>query len=371
MHPNIIFVLLDGARFDRLEQSKEFTELSSSGTLLNNVTTAIPYTFGSFNVILTGKYGKENGVDGYYKVFKLKNEVPFLPEILQKNGYFTARGLISDGILSPRGFDIRREFNEFTEDLNQRHPELIEEIYKKSADRPFFLFLQFTRIHTVTVTNVLKKFEWDDKKYYKNKESNLKTYDETFKEAGEYAKKIKQTVDKLGISDNTIIIFFSDHGTGVGERFGERNYGSFTFEETIRTFYQFIGPKIIKNQISDKLLATIDLFPTLLELCNIKNIENTIGNSFVDYLYGNKKHPISHKYTFSETGALHGPYVSPEISNVFCVKTSEYKLVFLKDPDIWELYDLSNDPLEKKNLYGTELKIENELREKLQEWINR
>ena len=191
MHPNIIFVLLDGARFDRLEQSKEFTELSSYGTLLNNVTTAIPYTFGSFNVILTGKYGKENGVDGYYKVFKLKNEVPFLPEILQKNGYFTARGLISDGILSPRGFDIRREFNEYTEDLNQRHPELIEEIYKKSADRPFFLFLQFTRIHTVTVTDVLKKFEWDDKKYYKNKESNLKTYDETFKEAGEYAKKIK------------------------------------------------------------------------------------------------------------------------------------------------------------------------------------
>ena len=106
MHPNIIFVLLDGARFDRLEQSKEFTELSSYGTLLNNVTTAIPYTFGSFNVILTGKYGKENGVDGFYKVFNLKNEVPFLPEILQKNGYFTARGLISDGILSPRGFDI-------------------------------------------------------------------------------------------------------------------------------------------------------------------------------------------------------------------------------------------------------------------------
>ena len=112
-------------------------------------------------------------------------------------------------------------------------------------------------------------------------------------------------------------------------------------------------------------------FVTILRSEKSKNIENTIGNSFVDYLYGNKKHPISHKYTFSETGALHGPYVSPEISNVFCVKTSEYKLVFLKDPDIWELYDLSNDPLEKKNLYGTELKIENELREKLQEWINR
>jgi len=278
MHPNIIFVLLDGARFDRLEQSKEFTELSSYGTLLNNVTTAIPYTFGSFNVILTGKYGKENGVDGFYKVFKLKNEVPFLPEILQKNGYFTARGLISDGILSPRGFDIRREFNEFTEDLNQRHPELIEEIYKKSADRPFFLFLQFTRIHTVTVTNVLKKFEWDDKKYYKNKESNLKTYDETFKEAGEYAKKIKQTVDKLGISDNTIIIFFSDHGTGVGERFGERNYGSFTFEETIR-LNEFSDAHIKQLQIAYRPLRG-----KRLSMDQIKKLEGMIKKMSVSQM---------------------------------------------------------------------------------------
>ena len=29
---------------------------------MNNVSTAIPYTFGSINAILTGKYGKENGI---------------------------------------------------------------------------------------------------------------------------------------------------------------------------------------------------------------------------------------------------------------------------------------------------------------------
>ena len=51
------------------------------------------------------------------------------------------------------------------------------------------------------------------------------------------------TIKKLGIDNETIIVFFSDHGTGVGERFGERNYGSFTFEETIRSFYLFIGRK--------------------------------------------------------------------------------------------------------------------------------
>tara|TARA_B100000029_G_scaffold405182_1_gene405460 strand:- start:3521 stop:4636 length:1116 start_codon:yes stop_codon:yes gene_type:complete len=371
MSKNIIFVLLDGARYDRLNQSSDFMELSNHGTLLNNVTTAIPYTFGSLNVILTGKYGKENGVDGYYKMFQLKNEIPFLPEILQKNGYFTARGLISDKILSKRGFDIRRDFDEYTENLNLRHPELIKEVYKKSNDKPFFILLQFTRIHTVTVTEVLKKFEWNDERYYNSKISNLKKYDDTFKEAGIYAANIKKTVDELGLSENTIIIFFSDHGTGIGERFGERNYGSFTFEETIRTFYLFLGNKILKNQSSDSLLSTIDIFPTLLDICNIRDISDFEGKSFSDYLFGNVSSPISSKYAFSETGALHGPFVSPEKSNVFCIKNNDFKLIYLKDPNEWELYNLLDDPLETKNLIGTGLDIENKLKIMLEKWINR
>ena len=199
----------------------------------------------------------------------------------------------------------------------------------------------------------------------------MKNYDKTFKEAGNYAANIKKTVNELGLSENTIIIFFSDHGTGVGERFGERNYGSFTYEETIRTFYLFLGPQIIKNQLSDSLLSTIDIFPTLLDICNITNIFDSKGNSFFDYLIGNTRSPISSKYTFSETGALHGPFVSPEKSNVFCIKNNEFKLIYLKDPDDWELYCLTDDPLETKNLVGTGLDIENKLKIILQKWISR
>ena len=124
MKPNVIFILLDGSRFDRIHVSPEFCGLIKQGTLLDNVTTAIPYTFGSLNVILTGEYGKENGVDGYYKVSKLKKDIPFLPEILQKEGYFTSRGLLNDDILSTRGFDVRKDYDEHKEDLNLRHPEV-------------------------------------------------------------------------------------------------------------------------------------------------------------------------------------------------------------------------------------------------------
>jgi len=86
--PNIIMVLLDGARWDRIEKSPHFVNLMEEGTLLNNVNTAIPYTIGSVNVIFSGLYGKDNGIDAYYKMFRLKDSVKILPEMLQEKGYF-------------------------------------------------------------------------------------------------------------------------------------------------------------------------------------------------------------------------------------------------------------------------------------------
>ena len=371
MKPNVIFVLLDGSRFDRIHVSREFRNLIKQGTLLDNVTTAIPYTFGSLNVILTGKYGKENGVDGYYKVSKLKKDVPFLPEILQKEGYFTSRGLINDDILSTRGFDIRKAYDEYKEDLNVRHPELIRHTFEKSRGNPFFILLQFTGIHTVIFTEVLKKYEWNDESFYKKKDSNLQTFDDAFKETGIYAQNIKNTIEELGILENTIIVFFADHGTGVGERFGERNYGSFTFEETIRTFYLFIGPKIVSNQKSDKLLSTIDIFPTILELCDIKTKQKKIGSSFHDFLLGKQSNPSDKEFAFSETGPLHGPYTSPEKHNMFCIKTKDYKLMYNKDGSEWSLFNLLEDPKETKNIFGTGIRAEKKLKNELLNWINR
>ena len=265
MNENIIFVLLDGARWDRLHVSKEFQEITKDGTLFDNVNTAIPYTIGSVNATFSGLYGKENGIDAYYKMFRLKKNLKILPEILQENGYYTACDLLTDKIIANRGFDVHQAHNEYEDNLLIRHPQLIKNSFKKANGKPVFLFLHSTRIHTVTVSDVLKKYEWNDEEFYKNKKSNLENYDNVFLEIGNYTKTIKDTLKKINILENTILIFCSDHGTGVGERFGERNYGSFTYEETIRSFYLFIGKKIIKNRITSKLRETIDILPTILE----------------------------------------------------------------------------------------------------------
>ena len=371
MNPNIIFVLLDGARYDRIHTSKDFMELKENGCLFSNVTAAYPYTFPAINSMFTGMFGKENGVDAYYKMFKLKDSIAFLPEILQENGYFTSCDLISDKVISSRGFNIHQSHNEYEDDLTTRHPELIKKSFKEANGKPIFTFLQFSRIHTVTVSEVLKKYEWDDAEFYQKKSDNMKNYDEVFQESVLYAKKIVHTIEKLGKSDETIIIFFSDHGTGVGERFGERNYGVYTYEETIRTFHLFLGMDIVKNHICDKLVSSLQLFPTILDLCQIKSDFKTDLPSLMPYFVGNFDTKIELPYVFTETGGLQGPFPSPEEPNVFCIKNSRYKLIFLKTSKEWKMFDLIEDPSEGKNIFGMHLKEEKILQEKLTEWINR
>ena len=370
LKPNLIFILLDGSRWDRLQQNKNFMDLVKKGTLLTNVITVIPYTFGSINAIFTGLYGKENGVDAYYKMFKLKDSVDFLPEILSDNGYYTTCNLISEKVISSRGFDHYSFHNEYEDNLIKLHPEFIKTSFKNANGHPIFCFLQFSRIHTVTVSEILKKYEWDDQNFYLNKEQNLETYDKVFDESTIYANKIYDTLDELGKLENTVVVFFSDHGTGVGERFGERNYGVYTYEETIRTSYLFIGPSILENKVFDNLLSSIDVFPTVLELCLGSIPVTSMGLSFSSIINGTDVN-VCRENTFSETGGLQGPYPSPNDPNVFCVKTSNYKLIYFKTTNQWKFFDLIKDPLESQDIFSeSSLDVKN-LKKILLSWINR
>ena len=161
--------MLDGARWDRLNISKQFSKLQKEGFLFDNISAAYPYTFGEMNTIFTGLFGKENGVDAYYNVLKLKEEITNLPIIFKKEGYFTACDLLHERILANRGFDIHQSHNEFSDDLEIKHKNLIKQCLEKANGKPLFLFLYFSRLHTITVSDVLKKYEWNDKRFYNKK----------------------------------------------------------------------------------------------------------------------------------------------------------------------------------------------------------
>ena len=103
--PNIVMILLDGVREDQLIHLPTLSKINNEGIFFNEMTTASPYTLASLHSIFTGMYGTKNGVDGYYKLDKLKKSCKTLTEYLSETGYYTLGDQVKLTILPERGFN--------------------------------------------------------------------------------------------------------------------------------------------------------------------------------------------------------------------------------------------------------------------------
>jgi len=156
----------------------------------------------------------------------------------------------------------------------------------------------------------------------------------------------------------------SDHGISVGEKVGERAYGAYCYDYTLRTFAYFMMQGITPIEISQQV-RTIDFMPTILDYVEIpldKKYESIDGESLMPLIKGEK---IPEKIAYSETGNPLQDTRPPKEPNTKSVRTSRWKLILNEYDDTRELYDLLNDPSENKNLSGTGLGIEDELLKKL------
>ncbi|UOQ86945.1 sulfatase family protein [Gracilibacillus salinarum] len=183
--------------------------------------------------------------------------------------------------------------------------------------------------------------------------------------------RVLETINHLGIKENTIIIFTSDHGDSMGahQLIQKHNafYDSFTHVPLIVSW-----PGTIQNKTGNHLIELIDLMPTLLELSNLSIPDGVQGKSFASYLLEQPYHP--REYVVIESGEKGSP---PEVSDitarpadpfdescfVWCayreawygrgksIRTNDWKLNIYDNGD-GELYDLKHDPAELSNLYG-------------------
>ena len=320
-------------------------------------------------------HGYKNGVNAYNNMFKLNKNLLLLPEYLFDNGYYTRGDMLGDAVLSKRGFDkitVHDENAMNSKELLEYHNEIITEVNQE--EKPFFIFLQYSKIHTGCVTNVAKKFGDLDEEYFtpNQRKINLVNFSSYMDDAGNYAGGLLKKLRDLSIIDETLVIFFSDHGTSLGERFGEKMYGSFVYDYTIKTFFHFLNPLFPKLKIHNQIRA-IDIMPTILNFLGIKQRKDLLkiqGKSlydFIDYYSKNlfinffRKAPKD-RLAFVETGGLGGHWPSPKTPNVKCIRTSKWKLIHNLNPDTFELYNLEKDKQELNNLAGKGLKIERQLK---------
>tara|TARA_B100001971_G_C18210900_1_gene550605 strand:- start:760 stop:1698 length:939 start_codon:yes stop_codon:yes gene_type:complete len=291
-----------------------------------------------------------------------KDEITTLAQALQKNGFYTVSETLVETVLPKQGFDEYNLFDEDTVDLKSRHKELIKKLSKKEK---FFAFLHFTDTHLHYVRKVIEKYEKseNDDEFFKSKKENNDKYEACTPLTDDYIAAIKSALDENGLSDNTLLVIISDHGTSLGEKYGEKFYGVFVYEYTINVFCMLNHPKLEPKVVTQQC-RTIDLYPTILELTGIENTltSQIQGESLMKLVDDDSS---KDRVIFVETGGLYGPWPSPWKHNVFCIKTKNKKLIYNDEPETWEFYDLEKDPGEENNIYDKDSDIVNDLKEQL------
>ena len=189
--------------------------------------------------------------------------------------------------------------------------------------------------------------KWKYQKYIKDYLATIKSVDDNIGRVLEYLK-------ENGLEENTIVVYASDQGFFLGEHgfFDKR----FMYEEALRMPFIIRYPgKIKPGIIVDDIITNIDFAPTLLEMAGIPVPEAVQGNSFFSNLKGKtpqdwRQSMYYHYYEF--------PYYH-RVQPHYGIRNQRYKLIhFYYDVDVWEFYDLQNDPSEMNNLINSDTHAE-------------
>ena len=364
--------MIDGGRLDRAQNSTIFNKLKSRSIFFSNSITYGPHTIAAMHAVYSGSYGSRTGTNSYWSTFKFKKDkFKTLTEYLKENNFHTHADVINQLVVPKQGFDSYVVHDELNDDLTQRHKNLLDEMNKKFQNNEnFFLYLHYSKIHTGIMNEVLKVYDNFSKDFFANKEKNRIRYENLFHDAELYLEEIFDKIHQLKLEKNSIILVMSDHGISIGEKIGERAYGAFCYDYTLRTFAYFLIPETSSKEITQQI-RTVDFMPTILDLLEI-SLDNKFSNlDGISLLPLMKGEIIPEFYAFSETGNPLNEKSPPKEPNVKSIRTSNWKLILNEHDVSKELYNLKSDPKELKNLIGTGEKIEEILWIELQNLINK
>ena len=243
-----------------------------------------------------------------------------------------------------------------------------------NKERPFFLYLTHYAVHTPihAKPELTAKYE---QKTPTDKQTNAK-YAAMIESMDDSVGTVLDTLDRLKLADNTIVIFYADNGGhgGVTSNAPLRGSKGMLYEGGIRVPMAVRWPGVVKpGTTSDEPVIGIDLYPTLLEATQTKlparvNLDGTsllpllsdAGASlfrpaiywhFPAYLQG---------YTMR-----HGPFRTTPAG---AIRMGDWKLIEYFEDGVLELYNLSDDIGEEQNLAKREAKRTAEMHSMMKAW---
>ena len=148
--------------------------------------------------------------------------------------------------------------------------------------------------------------------------------------------RLLDALDKAGLSDNTIVVLWGDHGWHLGEK-GITGKNSL-WERSTRVPLIIAGPGVTSGGRCGQPVELLDLYPTLIDLCGLAERTDLEG--------------ISLKPQLIDANAQRShPAITTHNQGNHAVRTESWRYIRYAD-DSEELYDLVNDPQEWTNLAG-------------------
>ncbi len=419
--PNIIFIFADDWGWGDLSchghpyvKTPNIDRLAKEGTDFTRFTVASGVCSPSRTAVMTGHFPARYAIDGHFAWVPsnakrgmpdwLDPDAPLMPRMLQKAGYRTAHfgkwhlanNMIPDSP-DPQiyGYDRAWAFNCSGEQLPV-HDDAREAVkfIKKShgEEKPFFINLWVHEPHTPFHT--VPKYEWQ----FRHLEDPAdQIYASVLAHADERIGEVLDTLDDLGIADDTLVIFSSDNGparasrptelklqydtaTGAGWGIGgakgitggRKGYKAAIFEGGIGVPFIARWPgKIAADKLDEEsLISAVDLLPTFVELAGGELPEGYVadGVSQVDVLKG-AKHPEREKPLFWKSiSAWPAPKDRPDHWVSWAIVHDSWKLVANDDLSHYELYQITTDWKEENDLKEEKAEIAAGLLQQLKDW---
>ena len=384
--PNVVFLFADQMRAHDLgcmgnDQviTPHLDKLASEGLAVENMIAASPVCTPYRGQLMTGRYGHATGV--VHNDIKLPNSEITIADQMKQAGYHT--GYIGKWHLaghrdnpvakedrrnwdfwavrncSHKHFDPQYWINDDTEatTVDGWEPEVqtdvaIEYIREHRA-HPFFLAVSYGPPHNPyrAPERFVKQYEGRELEDRPNvpprsekDKDQLLHYDAMITSLDECVGRISAALDRAGLTDNTILVFTSDHGDMLGSQ-GHR-LKQRPWEESINVPFIVRQPGRIKaGQKRDWMVSSVDLMPTLLGLCGATIPSQVQGIDQSGLFQGNDGEKRESAFLFN-THNGGGPGCDWR-----GIRTKDWVYAFHMEGD-WILYDLKSDPYQLENLAG-------------------
>ncbi len=156
--------------------------------------------------------------------------------------------------------------------------------------------------------------------------------------------RILAALQDLGLAENTLVVFTSDHGEWLGDH-GLMLKGPMFYESLARVGLVMSGPGVACGKVVSDPVSTIDLFSTFTDYAGLGASATAHSTSLRPVLEGEAKREFARsEWCVSEQRC------GQELM-LQCVRTATHKLTLELNSGAGELYDLRHDPLEMDNRF--------------------